>query len=223
MFNNIIDFFNKISDLSTFIFTLTLIGLTAFYSYQTRKQVKVAEDMNKELLRNKIDSRNNYAYLLNTEIESNTACIAKILYLISNQKLVNTTEFESLKSLKNSIWKSIYIESAKYFDNNTMQELTGYYFGIETIRSSISNNSSTISNTLTSLGLIFNTEKSKDKITSTIDFFKDQLVYANKCKNYLEKESKIVFRTNFDKCYSIRDNNFKIDFNTGDIIDVKDM
>lgn len=200
------------------IITAALAVVTWYYATLTHKLSKnssKAIDQTSQIIENSRNEqrniKNNYLYLLNGEIYMNSISYATIVFYISIKKEKNIKEIFSFlphndfsqKSVAKAlikdytrlnIWDEIKNECAKHLPNDLMEELVGYYLGVQ--------NSKTYS---------------FDCITSEgyVEFAKGQLVSSLKCFNLFDKEGVKLRR---QEIYEFDNYTYKIDKKSGDLI-----
>lgn len=190
-----------------FLATIILVGVTWYYAVQAKKQVNESHEMviqskhrEEAEAQQAINITLNYVFLLNSEIQMN------LLNLVMFQFYAkwNTKELSNLKSLStnsqylsDSIWKLINVEAAKCFSKELMEELVGYYNGIQYMLKMINANSH--ANTI-----------------NWINPTKTQLLSYLLCTRLLEKEIGRELRK--QQTYEIDGKVVKIDSKTGDVV-----
>jgi hypothetical protein len=193
--------------------TAILAGITAYYAYLTKMladsssmAIKQSTDINNHRAAQEKQTKINYLYLLNSEITMNSLYYVMALHYIQKQGITDKVlqMLGSGKATKSKgimkeyasteAWDSIKNECAKSFPNGLMQELTGYYSGVQAIRfmalDGVNNN-------------------------NFIDFAKGQLVSTFKCYDLIDSESEQKFRRN--DTIDIENIKYNIDKNTGDL------
>jgi hypothetical protein len=194
--------------------TAALVIITAYYAILTKSLAKSSTsaiqqttNINIERSAQEQQTKSNYLYLLNSELVVNSLYYVMALHYFHQQGMTDKVlqYFGVGKAIKSKgimkeyasieAWDSIKNECAKSFPNNLMQELTGYYSGVQLIR-------------FMALDGVDN--------KNFIDFAKGQLVSTFKCYDLMDNESEQQFRRN--ETIDIEAIKYKIDKDTGDLI-----
>lgn len=214
-----IKFINNYNGFFMLVATIILVVVTIYYAIQTKLQVNKAEESIEEtrkhhenMLSKDFTIKNNYLFLINSEIEVNLKhYLTCLLYMDSDLTGINVNINEIKLSLQfkptfnkakgmafshisNSIWLSINIEAAKYLTNELMLQLTDYYTSI-------------------SILMLYTKEEVTDK--RLINYLKGQVINTCRCINFLDKESAFSLR-NSSK-YVLDKYEANINFENGDI------
>ncbi|MBU3110347.1 hypothetical protein [Clostridium lacusfryxellense] len=131
---NIVKWFNIHSGFSVLLITLLLAIIIIYYADQTKKQVNYAHknlDIENTRMRN---VALNYIILLNTEIAAHRQIFIIYIYykFYSNNVPINLDNI--FKSLNSKMWDKLFPECAKCLSNKLMEELSGYYYGVDTFK-----------------------------------------------------------------------------------------
>ena len=155
----------------SFMAVLILVFITGYYALQTRKQANYAHKTLEEENNKTKNTALNYAYLINSEMMAHQSIFAN--YLFERGKFVDTAvafyNF-NFQGLELNTWNIIKTEIPKYFHSRLMQELVGYYSGIELMTSKQLNDE------------------------QKFEFVEYQFASMYKCINLLEAEFKIELR-----------------------------
>ncbi|WP_134340111.1 hypothetical protein [Filobacillus milosensis] len=154
--HEVMNFLNENNGAITVLINIILVSITGVYVYLTgslsRTSNKTIEHSYNEYKdkKNKEETvKKNLIYLINSEIYMNSFIYVFSQYYLLNGKQVNLKE--KLRHYFNSggvsidrtsrghivvhtgldTWKEINAQCAQYFSNTLMQELTGYYAGVE--------------------------------------------------------------------------------------------
>ena len=131
---NIVEWFNIHSGFSIFMITLLMAIIIIWYACQTKKQVDYAhETLESENTR----IRNvalNYIILLNTEIAAHRQIFIIYIYYKFHSNTVPINLDNIFKSLNSKMWDKLFGECAKCLSNKLMEEISGYYYGVETFK-----------------------------------------------------------------------------------------
>lgn len=218
-----INFLNTYNGALSLILTFVLILVTFYFSMHSKKLTKKAQELiNQDKSKKENESlkiTNNHAYLINSEIVMNIYYFATLMFFYKeykdqnekiNMKIVNflskfgfntTNPNNELGAfinnfIKDSIWNSSSNEMAKYFSNEAMLELTGYYTGVAYFKSQYTMHS--IPN------------------DSLVDMIKGQLISSKKCLTLLEGTTNQELRGP-DELITINNAHVKIDYTSGEI------
>jgi Ca2+/Na+ antiporter len=216
----VLELINKNTGALSVIINLLLVIITAVYVYLTgslsktsNKTIEHTYNEYSEKLNKEESIKKNLIYLLNSEIYMNS-----FIYVLSQYYLQNGNQIKLGERLrlflktggvsfdlaskghivthtKLSTWKEINSQCAQYFPNALMQELTGYYTGVEHSK-------------------IFSvTGMSND---SFIEVCKGQLISTYKCLELL-KDEELDLRTNEE--FHIDDKILVVNKSTGTLVE----
>lgn len=134
----------------------------------------------------------NYIYLINTEMALHRELLITYIYYKCRSDLISSDLDDIFKSLDSKKWDRMFVECAKCFSNKLMIDLSGYYYGIETLKE-----------------LELNDNQKKDTIES-------QLISMYKCINIIEIEFNEKLRKK--DVYCMDGKKVRVDKKTGELI-----
>ncbi|TFE01486.1 hypothetical protein [Jeotgalibacillus salarius] len=217
----LIEFLNNNTGALTVIVNITLVIVTVIYVVLTGRLSRTSDKTIDHTLNEVHEKRQreetvkkNLIYLINSEIYMNS-----FIYVFSQYYLLNAKEINLKEKLRHYIssggatidrtskghivvhtkfdtWKEINVKCAKYFSNNLMQELTGYYTGVEHAK-------------------IYSINGMPSE--NFVEVCKTQLVSTLKCIELLKEEDPKL-RTNLE--YDIDGKRLTIDESKGTIIEI---
>ncbi|AQQ55418.1 hypothetical protein [Planococcus lenghuensis] len=154
--NDFISFLNINSGALAVLLNAILVSITGIYVFLTYKLAKnsnqTVQDARIDLINKKKREeaiKKNLIYLINSEILQNSFIYVFSQYYLLNKKEVNlkerlrqfwsngrisvdsTSKGHIIAHTKLDTWREIRGQCSQYFSNELMQELTGYYFGVE--------------------------------------------------------------------------------------------
>lgn len=188
-----IEWFDAHDGFSSFAVSVVLAVITVYYAWQTKKQVNYAHKTLEEEGRNLRNAALNYSYLINAEMGIHKGIFITYLYYKTNKDDFNNKYHNCLNDLDYKTWNMIKTEIAQYYPSYLMQELVGYYFGLEL--------------------LVTNEELSDNE---KMELVKRQLVSMYKCFRFIESEFNIKLRK--QESFSFNDHNIKVNQETGELI-----
>lgn len=184
--------------------TLVLIIITGYYAKQTKKQVDAAQEIILEAKKRsegefqKLQNlKKNYAFLVNAEIAINSNFFVLMLYGFKKGSETDKKEIKDLARglVTDNVWASINIQMAEHFSSELMQELVGYYYGINSVK-------------------LYDPKKRTDE--SLIELSKLQLLDAIKCILLIEQETCQKLR--IQEVWDFDNQKVKVNPENGDII-----
>lgn len=216
----VLSFLNENDGSIMVILNAVLISVTTIYVYLTRQMSKASNEtvlhMSNEYedkVRKDEVIKKNLVFLINSEIYMNTIMYVFSLYYLINHKNVNlsdrfryfmangvTSIDRASKShvvghIKNDSWKQVSVQCTMHFSNELMQELVGYYGGVEQSK-------------------VFSVSgMSNDNF---ITFCKGQLISTFKCLDLLKTEEPDL---RFQNRFEIDGKVIKVNPETGDIFE----
>lgn len=201
-------------NLTLVIVTVIYVVLTGSLSRTSNKTIEHTINEVNEKKKREETIKKNLIYLINSEIYMNSFIYVISQYYLLNGKQINlkeklrhyitsggatidrTSKGHIVAHTKLDTWKEINAECAQYFSNNLMQELTGYYTGVEHSKIYSINGMST---------------------ENFIEVCKGQLLSTLKCLELLREEDPNL-RTNLE--YNIDGKPLTINKEKGTIIEV---
>ena len=171
-----VQWFDAHSGFASFMITFSLVLITIYYAYQTKKQVDNSNKILEEESKRTLNTGINYLYLLNSEMVFNENILVNYIYFesnLENEKGILITSYSNeLKELDFKTWEMVKSEIPKYFSSKVVEELVGYYCGIEYIKLKHNN--------------LYNDE--------IIELAKVQIVQMHKCVDLIEENYGIKLR-----------------------------
>ncbi|MCK6208322.1 hypothetical protein KZX50_23090 [Bacillus infantis] len=216
-----INFLNKNNGALTVLINIVLVSITGVYVYLTaslskasNKTIEYSYNEYKDKKYKEETIKKNLIYLINSEIYMNSFIYVFSQYYLLNGKQVNFKEklrhyFNSggvsidktsrghiVVHTRGDTWKEINAQCAQYFSNTLMQELTGYYTGVEHSK-------------------IYSVNGMSNE--NFIEFCKGQLISTYKCLDLLKQEDQDL---RIGEEYSIDGKVLSVNKETGNLIEM---
>lgn len=127
--NDNLGLFFLISSIILFIIIIYYAVQLKIQTTETHRLVLYYERLQEKELASRNNAKLNYIYLLNAELSANTMFMIGMLEFLENSNLPikSIKNFEEYTNIQSATWSLVYVETAKCFSKELMQELVNYY------------------------------------------------------------------------------------------------